>query len=120
MAMGNLQKLKLIRKSLTLGAAETIALGLVLSHLDYANTLYAGLPDMEMKKLQRIQNIAAKIITCTRKHDNSTATLKILHWLPIYLRIQYKIAMLVFSSIHRLFTKVMEHTARPSEMHNRL
>ena len=50
MAMGNLQKLNLIRKRLTLGAAQTVALELVLSHLDYANALYAGLPDMEVKK----------------------------------------------------------------------
>ena len=101
-AMGNLQKLKLIRKSLTLEAAQTIALGLVISHLDYANALYAGLPDTEVKKLQRIQNMAAKIITGARKYDSSTSALKTLHWLPIHLRIQYKIATLIFRSIHGL------------------
>ena len=41
-AMGNLQKLKKIRKCLTSKAAKTIALGLVISHLDYANALYSG------------------------------------------------------------------------------
>ena len=43
-AMGNLQKLVLIRKSLTLDAATTVALGLVISNLDNANFLYCGLP----------------------------------------------------------------------------
>ena len=35
-------------------------IGLVISQLDYANSLYIGLPDCDVKKLQRVQNIAAK------------------------------------------------------------
>ena len=45
-----LQRLKLIRKSLSLSAATIVALGLVVAHLDYANALYAGLPVIEIKK----------------------------------------------------------------------
>ena len=73
MAMCNLQKIKLIWRSLTLSAATKIALGLVISHLDYANALYSGLPDVDIKKLQRIQDIAAKIVTQRGKYDSSTA-----------------------------------------------
>ena len=39
-AMGNLQKLKLIKKSLTLRTAKGITMGLVILRLDYANALY--------------------------------------------------------------------------------
>lgn len=99
-AMGNLQKLRTIRKCLTMGAAKTIALGLVISHLDYANALYAGLPDTDVKKLQRIQNMTAKIVIGVGKYDSSTAALKSLHWLPVHLRIQYKVLTLVFKCIH--------------------
>ena len=101
-AMGNLQKLKKIRKFLTLDAAKTIALGLVISHLDYANALYSGLPATEIKKLQRIQNMAAKIVTKADRYDSSTEALKSLHWLPIHLRIEYKVLTLVFKSLHGL------------------
>ena len=101
-AMGNLQKLKLIRKSLTIAAAKTIALGLVIAHLDDANALYAGLPSSELKKLQRIQNMTAKIVTGAGKYDSSTSALKTLHWLPINLRIEYKVLTLVFRCIHKL------------------
>ena len=59
-AFGNLQKLRIIRKSLTLEAAKKVAIGLVLSHLDYANALYTGLPQVEINKLQRIQNMGLK------------------------------------------------------------
>ena len=99
-AFGNLQKLRSIRKSLTLSAAKKVALGLVLSHLDYANALYTGLPQLEIRKLQRIQNMAAKVVTKAGRYDSSTAALKELHWLPIHLRIKYKIALLVFRCIN--------------------
>ena len=33
-------------------------------------------------------------------NDSSTEALKTLHWLPIHLRIQFKIATLVFRSLH--------------------
>ena len=104
-AMGNLQKLKKIGKCLTLDAAKTIALGLVISHLDYAKDLYYGLPATEIKKLQRIQNMAAKIVAGADRHDSSTEALKSLHWLPFHLRIEYKVLTLVFKSLHGLAQK---------------
>jgi len=97
--MSNLQKLKRIRKSLTPGAAKTIPMGLIISHLDYANALYSGLPNTEVRKLRRIQNMTATTITDARKYDNSTETLKALHWLPIHLRIEFKVLTLVFSRV---------------------
>ena len=101
-AMGNLQRLKLIRKSLSLSPATTVALGLVVAHLDYANALYAALPAIEIKKLLRIQNMTAKIITGADKYDSSTTALKALHWFPVHLRIEYNIATLVVRSLHDL------------------
>lgn len=112
--MGNFQKLKLIRKSLTLGACKIIALGLVISHLDYANALYANLPDTEIKKLQRIQSMTAKVITGARKYDSTTAALKTLHWLPIHLRIKYKILTLVFKTIHGQAPEYLKDLLKPS------
>ena len=99
-AISNLQKLRLIRKCLTPEAAKIVAHGLVIAHLDYANAIYIGLPQVEINKLQRVQNMAAKVITCAGRYDSSTEALKTLHWLPIHLRIQFKIATLVFRSLH--------------------
>ena len=101
-AMGNLQKLVLIIKSLTLDAATTVALGLVISDLEYANALYSGLTKSEIRKLQRIQSMAAKVVTGVTKFDSSTAALKSLHWLPIHLRIKFKVLSLVFRAVHKL------------------
>ena len=49
-------------KSLTKDAANTLALGLVISHLDYCNAILVGLPDTDISCLQRIQNICAKTV----------------------------------------------------------
>ncbi len=59
-AISNFQKLRQIRKSLTM---EDIALGLAVAHINYANALYAELPESAIKKLQRIQNMTARIVT---------------------------------------------------------
>ena len=77
--MGNLQKLKQIRNCLTQEATATLAIDLVTSHLDYANAIYSGLPKSELGKLQRIQNMAAKLVTKASKYDSSTEALKSLH-----------------------------------------
>ena len=96
-AMWNIQRIKLMRNFLTKDACETLILGLVISHLDYANALYVGLPDCDVKKLQRVQNISAKLVLKTK--DSSLACLKRLHWLPVHLRIKHKVLTLLFKSL---------------------
>ena len=73
---------------------------LVLSHLDYCNSLFFGLPDTVLHKAQNIQNWAAKIVLRRGKWESSTQALFDLHWLPIVYRIQFKILTLVFKCIH--------------------
>ena len=97
--MLNLQRLKLIRPCLTIDACKTLVQGLVISHLDYANAVFAGLPQCELKKLQRVQNIAAKLILRKKKYDSASACRKDLHWLPIPARIDFKIILLVFKCL---------------------
>ena len=96
----NLQKIRIIRKYLTQEAAQILVSGLVTSHLDYANAILYGLRECEIKKYQRLQNFAAKNILGISKYDSSRDALKQLHWLPIRLRIVFKIAVLVFKCIN--------------------
>ena len=74
----------------------------VTSRLDNGNCLLYGISDHLLTKLQRVQNAAARLITKTKKHDHITAVLIDLHWLPIKQRIQYKLLLLMFRSLHGL------------------
>ena len=87
-AIPNIQKLKHIINVLNPEAARLIVHGMVMSHLDYSNVLYYGLPENSIKKLQRVQNVAAKVILGKRRSDSSRDCLMALHWLPVWERIE--------------------------------
>ena len=53
------------------------------------------MPDVDIKHMQLVQNIAAKLVLGKSKSDGSSQCLRELHWLPIKQRIQYKILCLV-------------------------
>jgi len=90
-----LRQLRLICSCLTTDAAKTLIHAFVSSRLDYCNSLLVGVADCVIRKLQGVQNAAARMITGTRKFDHVTPILRELHWLPVAQRIQYKTAMLV-------------------------
>ena len=75
LAMYNVQKIKLVRPMLTENATKTILLGTVISHLDYVNGIPIGLSDIDYKKLQHVQNIAAKLVIKKAKTDSATECL---------------------------------------------
>ena len=73
--------------------------GLVMAHLDYANALYFGIPDIDVKRLQRVQNIAARLVLRKTNCDSITECLGELHWLPIRAQIDFKILVLVYKCL---------------------
>ena len=83
-SMFNILRLKSIRPFLTMEATKTIASGIILSHLDYANSLFSGLPKLDTGKLQKVQSVCAKVVAGKTKYDSVTDTLKSLHWLPVH------------------------------------
>ena len=48
-----------VRSFLSTNAANKLAISLILSRLDYCNSLLAGIPDNKLNKFQRIQNHVA-------------------------------------------------------------
>ena len=94
-AMWNLQKLKAIHPFLTTEACHTVVRGKVCSHLGYVNAIFADLPECEISKLQRVQNIAAKFVLNRTWYDSSEQARLELHWLPIRARIQHKVQVQV-------------------------
>ena len=69
---------------------------MIISRLDYCNSVFARLLADQVARLQRIQNNAARLVMKKRKRDHVTPLLKELHWLPVKFCYQYKIATLVY------------------------
>ena len=99
-ALWNLQRLKAICPFLTTEACHTVVRGIVCSHLGHANGTFAGLPDCEISKLQRVQNIAAKFVLNRTWYNSSEQARHGLHWLSIRARIQHKVLSLTYKSLN--------------------
>ena len=76
-AMFNLVRIKRLRPLLTVEAANILVMGLVISHLDYANSILIGLLDVTIKQLQHVQNIAAKVVPQADKYASPKECMKI-------------------------------------------
>jgi len=100
-AYAALRQISSMRQYLTLQATKTLVCSLVLSRLDYANSLLSDCPKQAIDRLQKVQNNAARLTLKLKKTDHITPALKQLHWLPIEARIKYKVCL----HCHNFFTE---------------
>ena len=64
------------------------------------NSLFIGSPACLTNKLQSVQNAAAKLVSGMNRWDQVEPPLEDLHWLPIKHRIEFKVLLLVYKSLH--------------------
>jgi hypothetical protein len=95
-----LRRISKIRQYLTIEAANTLANSFILLRLDYCNSILSGISEEKLNKLQRIQNLAARIVLRRPRHESASALLRTLHWLPVRARIEYTISILCFQCIN--------------------
>jgi len=77
------------QRSLHRHAVTSLVTSLVLTRLDYCNSVLVGLPANLLNRLQAVINAAARLICSARKSEHITSILMDLHWLRIQERIQY-------------------------------
>jgi len=65
----------------------------MLIRFDYGNSVLVGLPIHLARRLQSVQNAAARLICRLRRFDHITDALVSLHWLRVPDRVVYKIAV---------------------------
>ena len=93
---GSLRRIQHTRTHLDEDSAKIIVPALILSKIYCCKILLADSAEYQLDKLQRIQNIACRIVLKLRKFYHISDHLKVLHWLKICERIAYKIPVLVF------------------------
>ena len=96
----HLRNIGFIRKYLTYDAAKIIIHAFVVSKLDYCNSLLYGLPSYLIRKLQHVQNSAARLVNQCPRFCHITPVLRDLHWLPVSFRIEFKIMLITYKVLH--------------------
>jgi len=97
-----LRQLLSVARSLSVEAVKAVVHAFISSRLDYCNSLLTGVNDGLLRRLQSVQNAAARLVTGTRRCEHITPALHQLHWLPVRQRIQYKLASLAFRALSGL------------------
>ena len=97
--------------------AQVVVQALVLSRIDYCNSLLKGLAKYQ-DKLQRIQNMACRVICGVRKFHSISYHLKDLHWLCVCERLAYKICILMFKCFRDIAPKYLTELVRFNSNYN--
>ncbi|XP_064183365.1 uncharacterized protein LOC135250705 isoform X2 [Anguilla rostrata] len=108
-----LYNIRRIRPFLTTYSTQLLVQAVVLSRLDYCNSLLAGLPASSIRPLQLIQNAAARLVFNLPRHSHVTPLLTTLHWLPVMARIKFKTLVLAFKAARGSAPPYLRQLIRP-------
>ena len=90
------------------------------SRLDHGNGLLYGVSEHLLSQLQGGQNSIARLMTKTKKkREHITPALIELHWLPVRQRIEYKLLLLTFNSLHGLARRTSPNYSADTSQHIR-
>ena len=95
-----LRNIARIRRMLSEEDCKAIVHTFVISRLDYCNVLLYGLPKKTLHTLQRVQNYAARLILRFGRSEHITPVLYYLHWLPVELRVDYKMLLYTYKAFY--------------------
>ena len=109
----HIRNLSRIRKFVDSSSLECLVHAFITTKLDYCNSLLCGAPSTLINKLQRIQNIVARIITGHGRCEHITPVLKALHWLPVQQRIKFKTLVLVYKAVNNLAPVYLQELLHP-------
>ena len=111
----NLRNIGRLGSKLSFALKVQLVHSMVLSILDMGNASYGGITSGQLNRLQKVQNSAVRFIfglygKASWRHIGPY--LKQLHFLPVYYRIRFKIALLVFFCEFKMKSYVMTLTSR--------
>ena len=114
-----LHNISRVRHLLDKLTTQTLIQALVLSRLDYCNSILLGTPKYNIQKIQRIQNMACRLINQLPRHSRVSDYMKNLHWLKIPERIEYKVLTIMYKCIHNSALQYLQELVIQDRSHNR-
>ena len=95
-----LRQIRSVRRSIPRHALLTLIRALVISKVDYCNSLLAGLPGNQVNRLQSVLNAAARLVFSASRSEHISPLLCELHWLRVPERIQFRLCVLAYRCLH--------------------
>ena len=102
----HLRRIHAICRQLGCDVTVRLVTALVLLHLGYCNAVLAGLPASTLAPFQRVLHAVACTVLDLRLHDCVTPALQELHWLPVTVRIQLKLCLMIHDGPFSRTTRV--------------
>ena len=96
----HLRNLNRIRSYIDRSTCAHAVRSLILSRLDYGNSLLGGLSATDTQRLQKLQNRAARLIYQVSRRTSATPLIRELHWLPVQQRIEFKVLVHVYNCVN--------------------
>jgi len=100
MCVFHLRRIRQLRRYVDHDTLYTPIRALILSRLDYCNSLFACSSQSTVHRLQRVQDAAARLLCGASARTHAPPLLMQLHWLPVSSIIQFKLYTLVFDIYH--------------------
>ena len=93
----------------------------VFSTMYYCSTVWANTSQRNIKKLQLVQNFAARIVLGFKKFDHISQGIKSLNWLTVKERLYFNDAVMVFKCVNNLVPEYLANMFVPrSRIHSRV
>ena len=92
----HLRRIRQISSYLDDASLKILVCSLVLSRLDYCNSLYFNLPKSTFYLLVKAFNSAARLVSQTPKFSHISPSLVDVHWLPPHFCFSFKICTLMY------------------------
>ena len=99
-----------MRRLIPRRAVLTLIQPLVVSKVDYCNSVLAGVSDTQLRQLQSVLNAAARLVFLAQRSVPITPLLRELHWLRVPERITFWLCVRAFRSLHGTVPRYLTET----------
>jgi len=95
-----LRQIRSVRRSLSRHALLILVCALIVSKVDYCNSVLADIPGQLQDRLQSVLNAAARLVFSARRSERITPLLRELHWLRVPERVTFRLCVLAYRCLH--------------------